>query len=143
MVRQNILHFTMVGVLSVLMVGCGGPPHHQKDHPLPPPAYADPVAATAIKEGNRLFALRDWTEASKKYEVAIHAQSSLGEAHYNLGLSLHQQGRYAESRPHFVKAAKLEPGHSIIRNAPPFRTYGRIKQDTEPESSDGHSGHRH
>lgn len=143
MVRQNILYFIMVGVLSVLIVGCGGPPHQQKDHPLPPPAYADPVAATAIKEGNRLFALRDWTEASKKYEAAIQAQSSLGEAHYNLGLSLHQQGRYAESRPHFVKAAKLEPGNSIIRNAPPFRTYGTINPDTEPEYSDGHAGHSH
>ena len=143
MVKQNILYFTMVGVLSILFVGCGGPSHHKKDHPLPPPAYADPVAATAIKEGNRLFALQDWTEASKKYEEAIQAQSSLGEAHYNLGLSLDQQGRYAESRPHYVKAAKLEPGHSIIRNAPPFRTYGTIEHDAEPESSDGHAGHRH
>ncbi len=133
----------MVGVLSVLIVGCSGPPHHQKDYPLPPPAYADPVAATAIQEGNRLFALRDWSEASKKYEAAIQAQSSLGEAHYNLGLSLYQQGRYAEARLHFVKAAKLEPGNSAIRNAPPFRTYGTVEQDTAPESSDGHSGHRH
>jgi len=143
MVRQSILHFTMMGVVSVLIVGCGGPPHHQKDHPLPPPAYADSVAATAIEEGNRLFALRDWSEASKQYEAAIQAQSSLGEAHYNLGLSLYQQGRYAEARPHFVRAAKLEPGNSVIRNAPPFRTYGTVEQDTELESSDGHSGHRH
>ncbi len=143
MVRQSILHFTGVGVLSVLLVGCGGPPHHQKDHPLPPPDYAVPVAATAIEEGNRLFALRNLREASKKYEAAIQAQSSLGEAHYNLGLALHQQGRYAESRPHFVKAAKLEPGNSVIRNAPPFRTYGTVEQDAEPESPDGHAGHRH
>jgi len=143
MVRQSIRHFTLVGVLSVLIVGCVGSPPQHKEQPLPPPAYADPVAATAIIEGNRRFAQRDLREASTKYEAAIKAQSSLGEAHYNLGLALHQQGRRSEARPHFMRARKLEPGNSVIRNAPPFRTYGTIEQDTEPESSEGHFGHQH
>ncbi|MCZ6800040.1 MAG: tetratricopeptide repeat protein [Nitrospirae bacterium] len=143
MMRQRIRHFTMLGVLSVFMVGCGGPSHHHKDQPLPPPPYAGPIAVTAIEEGNRLFAQRELKKASKKYETAIQAQSSLGEAHYNLGLALHKQGRYAESRPHFVKAAKLEPGNSVIRNAPPFRSYRTNEQHAGPEPSGGHSGHSH
>lgn len=143
MIRRKMPTMTMLGVLSVLVMGCVGAPNPQKDQPLSPPAYADPVAATAIQEGNRLFSLWDLRGASKHYEAAIQAQSSLGEAHYNLGLALHQQGRFVESHPHFRRAAKLEPGNLVIRNAPPFRTYGTVEQDTEPESFDGHSGHRH
>ena len=80
-------------------------------------------------------------EAAKHYGAALHAQSSLGEAHYNLGLILHSQGLFVGARIHFMRAAKLEPGNPAIRNAPPLRQYGTVEQDTSEQSSDGHMGH--
>jgi len=61
-----------------------------------------------MNEGNALFKKRRLRDAEKKYQSAIKSFPSLAEAHYNLGLALHKQGRYKESRKHFMRAVKLE-----------------------------------
>lgn len=92
-----------------------------------------------MKEGNRLFKEQRWKDAEEQYRIAIQSFPSLAEAHYNLGLALHEQGRYSESRAHFTRALKLEPRHVVYRNTPPFRQYGDVTSEPEPESHGGHS----
>jgi len=132
-------------VIILMTGGCAGTSQPPQDEPLPPPENALPLVAPLIIEGNRLFAKRDFREAATKYEAAIKAQSSSGEAHYNLGLTLSKRNLYSEARPHFEKAAELEPFNPVIRNAPPFRKYEPVApRNPEPEpASDGHMGHQH
>jgi len=144
MSKLNLRGRISLGMLFVLIIGgCAGHTPHEVDQPLAPRADADPEAAEDILEGNRLFAEHQWEAAIKQYEAAINAQSSAAEAHYNLGLTLNKQGRYSDSRPHFIRAAKLEPRHPVIRNAPPFRQYGHGETDSEDQASDGDYGHQH
>jgi tetratricopeptide (TPR) repeat protein len=96
-----------------------------------------------IIEGNRLFAEHRWTAAIGKYEEAIHAQPKLAEAHYNLGLTLYRKGPVSASRPHFIEAADLAPGHPVIWHSPPFRKYGTVQPSTPAPTPDGHMGHQH
>jgi len=117
----------------IFLVGCTGDDHQHRDHPLPPPIYVEPETAKALKEGNRHFKEGWWTGAEKKYRIAIQAFPSLAEAQYNLGLTLNKQGRFKESHVHFKRALKLEPRNPMYRNAPPFRRYGEVKVETEPE----------
>lgn len=117
----------------IVLVGCAGNDHQHRDHPLPPPLYAEPETAKAMKEGNRYFKEGWWTGAEKKYRIAIQAFPSLAEAQYNLGLTLNKQARFKESHVHFSRALKLEPRNPVYRNAPPFRRYGEVKAEPEPE----------
>jgi tetratricopeptide (TPR) repeat protein len=125
-----------------LAMGCAGHGHQHLDEPLPPPVYAAPETAQAMKEGNRYFKEGWWTGAEKQYRIAIQAFPSMAEAQYNLGLTLNKQGgRYQESRVYFKNALKLEPRNPVYRNAPPFRRYENATTKPEPEpDSDGH-GH--
>ena len=138
------IHPWIVFFLVVMgMGGCAGVPQPTQDEPLPPPENANPLVAQIIIDGNLRFAEHRWTAAIEKYEDAIHAQPKLAEAHYNLGLTLYRKGPVSASRPHFIEAANLAPGHPVIRNAPPFRKYGTAEPQTENEPLDGHYGHQH
>jgi len=130
--------------LLVVIAGCASHDdhHHHEEQTLRPPANADSVAAQAVLEGNRLFADHQWTAAIKQYKKAVQAQPSLAEAHYNLALTLDQQGRFSESRPHYMKAAELAPGNKVIWNAPPFRQYGTVESDFQEEAP-APGGHSH
>lgn len=123
--------------------GCAGSPHTFLDEPLPPPGQADPMVAALISEGNRFFFRKMFRDAEMKYQEAIDIQSSLGEAHYNLGLALSQRRLFSEARPHFEKAAELEPFNQVIRNAPPFRKYELPATTIQEPAHDGHMGHQH
>jgi Tfp pilus assembly protein PilF len=138
-------HNLLVGIFLVVVLvgGCGGHVHQQREEILRPPPNADPAAANAMLEGNRLFSEHQWTTAREKYEAAVRAQPTLAEAHYNLAVTLDHQGRFSESRPHYIKAAKLAPGNTVIQNAPPFRRYERSKSDSKSEAQEGGSGHSH
>jgi tetratricopeptide (TPR) repeat protein len=130
--------------LIVLMIsGCAGTAQSPQDEPLPPPENANPPVAQLILDGNRLFAEHRWTAAIGKYEEATQAQPTLAEAHYNLGLTLYRKGPVSASRPHFVEAADLAPGHPVIGNAPPFRKYGTVETNSPTPAPDGHFGHQH
>ena len=125
--------FLICLLLVVIIGGCAG---HKKDHPLEPKVDADAEAAAYILEGNHFFTGKMYRNAAKKYEAAIKVQSTLGEAHYNLGLALYRRSLHAEARPHFIKAAQLEPFNQVIRNAPSFRKYGTPKPKAKEELRD-------
>jgi tetratricopeptide (TPR) repeat protein len=129
--------FLICLLFVVIIGGCAG---HKKNQPLELRVDADTEAAAYILEGNHFFAGKRYRDAAMKYEAAIKVQSTLGEAHYNLGLALYRRGLYAEARPHFKKAAHLEPFNQVIRNAPPFRKYGtpKPKAKEEPRDDYGH-----
>lgn len=130
-------------ILLLLVGGCATHSHQpHEEQILRPPENADSVAAQVLLDGNRFFANHQWTAAIKKYQEAIQVDPSLAEAHYNLALTLDQQGRFSESRIHYKKAADLAPGNSVIWNAPPFRQYGTVEPDTQEAPADP-SGHSH
>ena len=137
-------HFLVGMLMFLLFLGaCTGPKHQHSEGVLPPPVDGNIEAVKALVEGNRHFADHQWTRAIKKYKESLQADSSLAEAHYNLALTLDQQGRFSESRPHYMKAADLAPGHQVIWNAPPFRQYGTVETNTIDQAPDGHMGHSH
>jgi len=135
--------FSLYLLVVVIIGGCAGHTAHQKDQPLDPRVGADAEAAAYILEGNHFFSGQRFRDAAMKYQEAINVQSSLGEAHYNLGLALYRRSLYVEARPHFKKAAQLEPFNKVIRNAPPFRKYGTVGTKTDNEPLDEHYGHQH
>ena len=135
--------FSLYLLVVLIIGGCAGQTAHKKDQPLDPRVGADAEAAAYILEGNHFFAQQRYRDAASKYEAAIKSQSSLGEAHYNLGLALYRRSLYAEARPHFKRAAQLEPFNKVIRNAPPFRKYGTVETKTDNEPLDEHYGHQH
>jgi len=130
--------------MFLLFLGaCAGHEHKHHEGVLPPPAASHSAGVKALVEGNKLFADHRWTATMKKYQEAIQADPSLAEAHYNLAVTLDQQGRFSESRPHYFKAANLAPGNKVIWNAPPFREYGTVETDTTDQAPDEHMGHQH
>jgi len=55
-------------------------------------------------------------EAIAKYKEALEANSSLGQAHCNLGLIFNQQHKFAEALVEFQKALAIDPKDSITYN---------------------------
>jgi Tfp pilus assembly protein PilF len=130
-------------LLMLLLVGCTTSSSHLKEQTLVPTANTNPVASQALLEGNRFFAEHQWTAAKRKFKAAIHAHPTLAEAHYNLAITLEQQGHFPEARSHYKKTMDLAPDHPVIRNAPPFRQYGTVQSETIDEPSEEHGGHQH
>lgn len=123
---RNFMEETMKKAVSLLilalMVGCAGP-EKPKVVTLAAPAGTPPAAATAVEEGNRLFAQKQWEPAKAQYEAAIKIHPDLAEAHYDLGLTLDRLGDKTAATKHYKQAADLAPGNQVIWNAPPFRHY--------------------
>lgn len=118
-------------LMGVVLISCAAQPTSKPDlvRTLRSPAGTPPAAAAAMEEGNRLFALRQWEPAKAQYEVAIKAQPSLAEAHYNLALALDELGDRTAAKRHYIEAADLAPGHAVIWNSPPLRKHGKILID--------------
>ncbi|SPP66353.1 hypothetical protein NITLEN_60156 [Nitrospira lenta] len=56
---------------------------------------------------------------------------------------LYRQGKDAEAKPHFLKAAALAPENDVIQDAPPFSKVEAPSRPSGPSGmSDGH-GHSH
>jgi Flp pilus assembly protein TadD len=53
--------------------------------------------------------------AKSEFLEAVRLKPSYAEAHYNLGLALHQEGKEYEARAEFEKAYEISPE---LRNAP-------------------------
>ncbi|MDE3120045.1 MAG: tetratricopeptide repeat protein [Nitrospirota bacterium] len=117
--------FLAMVCLILLAAGCAGPVRNPTTATLTlkAPAGSSAAAATAVEEGNKLFAQTQWEQAKAQYETAIKVEPTLAEAHYDLALTLERLGNKKEATVHYKEAANLAPGNQIIWNAPPFRRY--------------------
>jgi len=119
-------------LVGLLVSGCAAAAPSERT--LRTPAGTVPAAASAMAEGNRLFAARQWEQAKAQYEAAIKEQPSLAEAHYNLALVIEILGDSAAARRHYIEAANLAPGNKVIWDSPPLRRHGLVdptaKSDT-------------
>ncbi len=116
------------GAIIVCLIGigaCGGLDNAAVST-LRPPGGAAPDAAASMQQGNRAFAAGQWADARARYEHAIKTQPTLAEAHYNLALTLDRLGRQPEADDHYIRAANLAPGHSVIWNSRKLRRYGDV-----------------
>jgi tetratricopeptide (TPR) repeat protein len=52
--------------------------------------------------------MEDYGQAAKRFRQALERDPENAEAHYNLGLTLIEQGRYAEAREHAERAYDLD-----------------------------------
>ena len=120
----------MVLLAGLLVGGCAAAAAPERT--LRAPTGTVPAAASAMEEGNRLFAGRQWEQAKAQYEAAIKEQPTLAEAHYNLALVLEILGDGATARRHYIEAANLAPGHKVIWDSPPLRRHGLV--DPTPKS---------
>lgn len=117
--------------LVLMISGCAGSKRNAAASlPLAAPAGTPEAAATAVDEGNKLFAQGRWVEARSRYEAAIKVEPALAEAHYDLALALERLGRQEEATAHYKEAATLAPGNKVIWNAPPFRHVDAEVQDS-------------
>jgi len=57
----------------------------------------------------------DFDKAQAEFVEAVRLKPLYAEAHYNLALALHQQGKETESRAEFERAYEISPE---LRSAP-------------------------
>lgn len=88
--------------------------------PLECPKGAKAEACTHNMEGIKHFNHSHeghWEEAAKHFAEAAKADPNFAEAHYNLALTLRNQGKHAEATEHFKTAAKLAPKNEKIQKS--------------------------
>ena len=124
----------VMGMVMMIFALAGCATSSVADRTLSAPPGTQPAAVTAMKEGNRLFAARQWEGAKAQYEAAISAQPTLAEAHYNLALVYDVLRDDVTARLHYMEAANLAPGNKVIWDAPPLRRHGDV--DAHPKQSD-------
>ena len=125
----------LIGFVGLTFGSCaGGSGRGTLETALSAPAKAAPAAAAANEDGIKLFYARQWEAAKAKFEAAIQAQSTLAEAHYNLGLVYDALRNDKEARKHFIEAANLAPGNKAIWSSPALREHGNVMAN--PKSGD-------
>ncbi|NKB80474.1 MAG: tetratricopeptide repeat protein [Nitrospirales bacterium] len=125
----------IIGLLLMGLFACASQEKKSVQPTLVPPVGSQSSAATAMKEGNRLFALGQFDASKMQYETAIRAQPDLAEAYYNLGLTLDRLGNPKQAHAYYIQAANLAPGHKVIWDSPSLRRYGDV-----PESASSGGG---
>jgi tetratricopeptide (TPR) repeat protein len=122
--RARLAPAALAALLAALLAasGCAGgaaAPRSAGDVPLPPPpAAAAPPSARAerlfadalrAQEDQRKLAVpTDWALLERKWREVVDA-GDLAEAHYNLGVTLAEQGRSAEARAEYERALAAKP----------------------------------
>ncbi|MDF0644212.1 MAG: tetratricopeptide repeat protein [Nitrospira sp.] len=104
----------------ILLGGCASSMPHPPATMLSAPAGTNAEIKAQLERGNALFASHDWTGAEKVFREVVSFEPSLAEAHYNLAVTLDHQGKQAEARKHYVEAANLAPGNTVIWDSPIF-----------------------
>lgn len=136
--KQLVLIVSLMGVLVV-----GGCLSAQVGKLLPAPPGTKQASARHNEEGIQAYNQGQLSNAQQHFEAAIQASPMLAEAHYNLGMVLHKQGKDREANPHFMKAADMAPGNEVIWSSPPLSSIQMPSKSSGSSSfSDGHS-HSH
>ncbi len=74
-------------------------------------SYAD-SERTLVRDGNRQYKDKQYTEAEVNYRKALEKNKELNEGQFNLGDALYKQGRYEEAEKQFRMAADKSSGVS-------------------------------
>ncbi len=74
-------------------------------------SYAD-SERTLVRDGNRQYKDKQYTEAEVNYRKALEKNKALKEGQFNLGDALYKQGRYEEAEKQFRMAAENASGDS-------------------------------
>ncbi len=130
--KKVILSNLNLGILAVMLLlltgGCrdqgdpsqgrtagptgGEPPPDNKDGAPPDRATADAPTATLGPDLAPIFALISQNQlgpARDRVSDYLQQNPETGQARFLLGLTYHREKRYALARPHFAKAAELNP----------------------------------
>lgn len=68
----------------------------------------------SYEEGNKLYQLRKYEEAVKKYEEAIQAGATFSEVYFNLGNALYKSGDFPAAILNYERAKRLNPDDEDI-----------------------------
>ena len=80
-----------------------------------------------IREGNRLFRLKDYAKAEVQYRKALEANQQNPQANYNLGCALMMQQKDSAAVVQYEKAARIEPNK--MRRSKAFHNIGVVCQN--------------
>ena len=71
-------------------------------------------AADQVREGIIELNRGNNESAGERFEAALFLDPELAEAHYNLAIVRHNQGKHAEATQHLKEAAGLAPDNALI-----------------------------
>lgn len=97
-----------------------------------------PGAAQWNLEGIKSYNDGDWHTARTRFELAIHTDPRLPEAHFNLALTLHKLGDHDQARTHFRIAGELAPDHTEIVRTSVYRNHLGLSSTFERHVSGGY-----
>lgn len=97
--------------------------------PLVAPSGSQTGASHHNAQGIAEYENKEWGMARYHFGTAIAHDPKLAEAHFNLGLTLHQLDLHPEATTHFKKAAELAPQNRAIVESRIYKTH------TAPSSS--------
>ena len=80
-----------------------------------------------IREGNRLFRMKDYAKAEVQYRKALEASQQNPQANYNLGCALMMQQKDSAAVVQYEKAARIEPNK--MRRSKAFHNIGVVCQN--------------
>ena len=80
-----------------------------------------------IREGNRLFRMKDYAKAEVQYRKALEANQQNPQANYNLGCALMMQQKDSAAVVQYEKAARIETNK--IRRSKAFHNIGIVCQN--------------
>ena len=80
-----------------------------------------------IREGNRLFRMKDYAKAEVQYRKALEANQQNPQANYNLGCALMMQQKDSAAVVQYEKAARIEPNK--MRRSKAFHNIGVVCQN--------------
>ena len=84
------------------------------ESPLSSPPGMNKDAAMHNSEGVAALAKDKLADAESHFREALKLDSKSPEAHFNLGLALHGEGKHKEAKDEFVAAKKLAPNDKRI-----------------------------
>lgn len=109
-----------------------------KAGPLAVLPMTSPGAAQWNLEGIKSYNDGDWHTARTRFELAIHTDPRLPEAHFNLALTLHKLGDHDQARTHFRIAGELAPDHTEIVRTSVYRNHLGLSSTFERHVSGGY-----
>lgn len=102
--------------------------------------HATPQVVTLTEQGTQAFNAKQFEAAKKYFEHAVSVAPQSGQAHYNYALALNALGNLDLARQHFLEAANLAPGDTVIWNSPVLEPHGN--PDTKMHQKDRPYGTR-